>query len=124
VYTRARRISLGLCSKIPSAQGSSTYYTNEIVTKAMIKGLRPSPMGQYFARKPPQSLEKLLQKMDEYIGVDNGFRQRNEEAQSYEKPLGASEEDFTPSMSKVYTTQDRTKINLKHWRTISRIHPK
>jgi hypothetical protein len=46
----------------------------------MIKGLRPGPMAQYFARKPPQTLEKLLQKMDEYIRADNDFRQRREEA--------------------------------------------
>jgi hypothetical protein len=53
---------------------------NEIVIEAMIKGLRPGPMAQYFARKPPQTLEKLLQKMDEYIRVDNDFHQRREEA--------------------------------------------
>jgi hypothetical protein len=53
---------------------------NEIVIEAMIKGLRPGPTAQYFARKPPQTLEKLLQKMDEYIGTDNDFRQRREEA--------------------------------------------
>jgi hypothetical protein len=47
---------------------------NEIVIEAMIKGLQPRPMVQYFARKPPQTLEKLLQKMDEYIRVDNDFR--------------------------------------------------
>jgi hypothetical protein len=40
---------------------------NEIVIEAMIKGLIPGPTTQYFARKPPQTLEKLLQKMDEYI---------------------------------------------------------
>jgi hypothetical protein len=45
----------------------------------MIKGLRPGPTAQYFARKPPQTLEKLLQKMDEYIWADNDFRQRWEE---------------------------------------------
>ena len=44
---------------------------NEIVIEAMI---------QYFARKPPQTLEKLLQKMDEYIRADNDFCQRREEA--------------------------------------------
>jgi hypothetical protein len=38
--------------------------SNEIVIEAMIKGLRPGPTAQYFARKPPQTLEKLLQKMD------------------------------------------------------------
>jgi hypothetical protein len=37
-------------------------------------------MAQYIARKPPQTLEKLLQKMDEYIRADNDFRQRREEA--------------------------------------------
>jgi hypothetical protein len=51
----------------------------------MIKGLRPGPMVQYFLRKPPQTLEKLLQKMDEYIGADNDFRQRREEAYRYSK---------------------------------------
>jgi hypothetical protein len=53
---------------------------NEIVIEAMIKGLRPGPIAQYFARKPPQTLEKLLQKIDEYIRADNDFRQRREEA--------------------------------------------
>jgi hypothetical protein len=53
---------------------------NEIVIEAMIKGLRPGPSAQYFTRKPPQTLEKLLQKMDEYIRADNDFRQRREEA--------------------------------------------
>jgi hypothetical protein len=53
---------------------------NEIVIEAMIKGLHPGPTAQYFARKPPQTLEKLLQKMDEYIRVHNDFRQRREEA--------------------------------------------
>jgi hypothetical protein len=53
---------------------------NEIVIVAMIKRLRPGPTAQYFARKPPQTLEKLLQKMDEYIRDDNDFRQRREEA--------------------------------------------
>jgi hypothetical protein len=46
----------------------------EIVIEAMIKGLRPGPTTQYFARKPPQTLEKLLQKMDKYIRCDNDFR--------------------------------------------------
>jgi hypothetical protein len=47
---------------------------NEIVIEAMIKGLRPGPTSQYFARKPPQTLEKLLQKMDEYIRAGNDYR--------------------------------------------------
>jgi hypothetical protein len=46
---------------------------NEIVIEAMIKGLHLGPTTQYFARKPPQTLEKLLQKMDEYIGLTMTF---------------------------------------------------
>jgi hypothetical protein len=56
---------------------------NQIVIEAMIKGLRPGPTAQYFARKRPQTLEKLLQKMDEYIRADNDFHQRREEAYKF-----------------------------------------
>jgi hypothetical protein len=56
---------------------------NEIIIEAMIKGLRSGLTSQYFARKPPQTLEKLLQKMDKYIRADNDFRQRREEACRY-----------------------------------------
>jgi hypothetical protein len=56
---------------------------NEIVIEAMIKGLRPGPTAQYFARNPQQTLEKLLQKMDEYIRADNDFWKRREEAYRY-----------------------------------------
>jgi hypothetical protein len=33
--------------------------------------------------KPPQTLKKLLHKMDEYIRADNDFQQRREEAYRY-----------------------------------------
>jgi hypothetical protein len=56
---------------------------NEIVIEAMIKGLRPGSIAQYFARKPPRTLEKLLQKMDEYIQADNDFCQRREDTYRY-----------------------------------------
>jgi hypothetical protein len=56
---------------------------NEIVIEAMIKGLRPGPTAQYFAKESPQTLEKLLQKMDEYIRADNDFHQRREEAYKF-----------------------------------------
>jgi hypothetical protein len=36
--------------------------------------------GPILRQETPQTLEKLLQKMDEYIRVDNDFRQRREEA--------------------------------------------
>jgi hypothetical protein len=60
---------------------------NEIVIEAMIKGLRPGPTAQYFVRKPPQTLEKLLQKMDEYIRADNDFCQRREEAYKFSEMI-------------------------------------
>ncbi len=67
---------------------------NEIIIEAMIEGLRPGPSAQYFARKPPQTLEKLLQKMDEYIRADNDFRQRREEAFRFSANSGeAASED-------------------------------
>jgi hypothetical protein len=52
---------------------------NEIVIEAMI-GASSRTYCQYFARKPPQTLEKLIQKMDEYIRADNDLCQRREEA--------------------------------------------
>jgi hypothetical protein len=72
---------------------------NEIVIEAMIKGLRPGPTAQYFARKPPQTLEKLLQKMDEYIQADNDFRQRREEAYRFSEMTRGFEEESTLGMS-------------------------
>jgi hypothetical protein len=69
---------------------------NEIVIEAMIKGLRPGPSAQYFARKPPQTLEKLLQKMDKYIRADNDFRQRREEAFRFSKMTRGFEGRFYP----------------------------
>jgi hypothetical protein len=51
----------------------------------MVKGLRPGLAALYFARKPPHSLEKLLQKMNEYIRADNDFLQKREEFHTYTK---------------------------------------
>jgi hypothetical protein len=61
-------------------------------------------MAQYFARKPPQTLEKLLQKMDEYIRADNDFRQRREEAYRFSKMTRASEEESIRGTSGQSTT--------------------
>jgi hypothetical protein len=80
---------------------------NEIVTETMIKGLRPGPTTQYFARKPPQTLEKLLQKMDEYIRTDNDFQQRREEAYRFSEMTRASEGESTLGMSDQSTAQVR-----------------
>jgi hypothetical protein len=76
---------------------------NVIVIEAMIKGLRPGSTTQYFARKPPPTLEKLLQNMNEYTRADNDFRQRREEAYIYFE-MRASEEDTTLGMSGQFIT--------------------
>jgi hypothetical protein len=61
----------------------------------MIEGLRPRPATQYFAMKPPLTLEKLLQKMDEYISADNDFQQRRE-AFRYSKMTRGFAKRFNP----------------------------
>jgi hypothetical protein len=53
--------------------------SNEIVIEAMIKGLRLAPTAS-ISPGSLHRLEKLLQKMDEYIRADNDFHQRREEA--------------------------------------------
>jgi hypothetical protein len=80
---------------------------NEIVIEAMIKGLRPGPTAQYFARKPPQTLEKLLQKMDEYIRADNDFRQRREEAYRFSEMTRGFEGRIYPRhVRSIHSTQN------------------
>jgi hypothetical protein len=85
---------------------------NEIVIEAMIKGLRLGPTAQYFARKPPQTLEKLLQKMDEYIRADNDFWQRREEAYRYSEMTRGFRERLHPRHVRMIhnpnTNDDRT----------------
>jgi hypothetical protein len=61
-------------------------------------------------------LEKLLQKMDEYIRADNDFRLRREEAQRYAEMTRGFRGHLNPGMSEVYTTnlkQKRRQIRLK-----------
>jgi hypothetical protein len=85
---------------------------NEIVIEAMIKGLRSGPIAQYFARKPPQTLEKLLHKMDEYIWDDNDFCQRREEASMYSEMARGFGRRFHPrhvrTIHNPNTNDDRT----------------
>jgi hypothetical protein len=91
---------------------------NEIVIEAMIKGLRPGPTSQYFARKPPQTLEKVLQKMDEYIRADNDFRQRREEAYRFSEmtrgfwklPRGGGVNRAKLKFTKLITTTTRVSV--------------
>jgi hypothetical protein len=89
---------------------------NEIVIEAMIKGLRPGPTTQYFARKSPQTLEKLLQKMDEYIQADNDFCQRREEAYRFSemtRGFGGRIPPGTSDLSIILTQVMTKEANLK-----------
>jgi hypothetical protein len=55
VHARPRRIPPGVCPKVLASESTSATVPNEIVIEAMIKGLRPGPTAQYFARKPSDS---------------------------------------------------------------------
>jgi hypothetical protein len=87
---------------------------NEIVIEAMIKGLRPGPTAWYFARKPPQTLEKLLQKMDEYIRADNDFRQRREEAYKYSEMTRGFGERLHPRHVRTIHNPSSSEDRLNH----------
>jgi hypothetical protein len=107
VHARSWRIPPGVCPKFLRLRAQAPTVPNEIVIEAMIKGLRPGPMAQYFARKLPQTLEKLLQKMDEYIHADNDFRQRREEAYRFsEMTRGFGGRIHPRHVRSIYSTQN------------------
>jgi hypothetical protein len=95
---------------------------NEIVIEAMIKGLRPGSTAQYFARKPPQTLEKLLQNMDEYIRAANDFRQRREEAYRFSEMTRGFGGRIHPSMLGQFTTPLRVMTEEVNCRGRSTLH--
>jgi hypothetical protein len=72
---------------------------NEIVIEAMIKGLRPGPTAQYFARKPPQTLEKLLQKWMSASELTMTSDKEGRKLTDFLRWLGASEGESTLGMS-------------------------
>lgn len=81
----------------------------------MIKGLRPGPTAQYFARKPPQTLEKLLQKMDEYIRAENDFRQRREEAYMFSEMTRGFGGTLQPRhVRSIHNSNDERDNNAQH----------
>jgi hypothetical protein len=55
MHTRLGGIPSGVCPKVFALRAQAPTVPNEIVIEAMIKGLRPGPITQYFARKPPQT---------------------------------------------------------------------
>jgi hypothetical protein len=95
---------------------------NEIVIEVMIKGLRPGPTTQYFARKPPQTLEKLLQR---WINTSELTMISAKEGRKHIGILrgpGASEEDSIPGMSGQSTIPMPTMIGPITLRAVSIAH--
>jgi hypothetical protein len=78
----------------------------------MIKGLWSGPVAQYFVGSL-QSLEKLLQKMDEYIRADNDFHKRREEAQRYVEMTRGFGGRFRPSHVRSIHNQPQVEDKVK-----------
>lgn len=83
MHPRPWWVSLDLCPKVPSTLGSGANNPKWNHHWGNDQGLRLGPATQYFIKKPPQSLEKMLQKLDEYFWANNDFCERREEAQRY-----------------------------------------
>jgi hypothetical protein len=71
-------------------------------------------MTQYFARKPPQTLEKLLQKMAEYIRADNDFRQRREETYRYSEMTRGFGGRFHPRHVRTFHNHSQSEDKNNH----------
>jgi hypothetical protein len=72
---------------------------NEIVIEAMIKGLRPGPMTQYFARKPPRLWLSCFRKWMSTSGLIMTSDKEGRKLIDFLRWLGASEGESTLGMS-------------------------
>jgi hypothetical protein len=72
---------------------------NEIVIEAMIKGLRPGPMAQYFARKPPRLWRSCFRKWMSTSGLIMTSDKEGRKLIDFLRWLGASEGESTLGMS-------------------------
>jgi hypothetical protein len=72
---------------------------NEIVIEAMIKGLRPGPTAQYFARKPPRLWRSYFRKWMSTSGLIMISDKEGRKLIDFLRWLGASEGEFTLGMS-------------------------
>jgi hypothetical protein len=80
VYSRSRRIPLGVCPKVLAPESISAHSAQWNRHWGHDQRSSARTYGSILRQETPQTLEKLLQKMDEYIRADNDFRQRREEA--------------------------------------------
>jgi hypothetical protein len=72
---------------------------NEIVIEAMIKGLRPGPTAQYFARKPPRPWRSCFRKWMSTSGLIMTSDKEGRKLTDFLRWLGASEGESTLGMS-------------------------
>jgi hypothetical protein len=105
------------------AQGPTV--PNEIVIEAMIKELRPGPTAQYFARKPPQTLENFFKRWMSISGPTIISAKEGKKHTGFLRWSGASEEEFTPGTSgrSIIPTQVMIEeVNLKGSNTTPSLH--
>jgi hypothetical protein len=72
---------------------------NEIVIEAMIKGLRPGPTTQYFARKPHKPWRSFFRRWMSISGLIMISTKEVRKLTCFPRWPGASEEYFTPGTS-------------------------
>jgi hypothetical protein len=96
------RVSAGICPKVLAPQSSGANNAKWNHHWGHDQGTSSRPNGTIFLQKTPQTLEKLLQKMDEYIRADNDFWQTRKPTDILRWP-GASEEGFIQDMLAQYT---------------------
>jgi hypothetical protein len=81
---------------------------NEIVIEAMIKGLWPGPMAQYFARKPPRLWRSCFRKWMSTSGPTISSAKEGRKLTDFLRWLEALEEESTLGMSDQSTAPVRT----------------
>jgi hypothetical protein len=80
VHARPWGIPSGVCPKVLAIESASAHSAQWNCHWGHDQGSSARTYGSILRQEAPQTLEKLLHKMDEYIQADNDFRQRREEA--------------------------------------------
>jgi hypothetical protein len=95
---------------------------NEIVIEAMIKGLRPGPMAQYFTRKPPRLWRSCFRKWTSTFRLIMTSNKEGRKPTDFLRWLGASEEESTLGMSDQSIAPVRTTTKEVTFRDDSKAH--
>jgi hypothetical protein len=99
VHTRPWGIPSGVCPKFLATESTSAHSATEIVIEAMIKGLRPGPTAQYFARKPPRLWRSCFRKWMSTSELIMTSDKEGRKLIDFLRWLGASEGGSTLGMS-------------------------